>query len=92
MLVRVAFEREMPCFSPISYLVLNLLLHIFNRVRRLDLKCDRFPSKSFDKDLHLEICEDVDGWMDMQKVQLSLLLILLCESLGIDKVRWMDHL
>merc|ERR1711913_268948 len=35
-----------------AFLVLNLGLHILNRVRWLDLEGDGFPGKGFDEDLH----------------------------------------
>merc|ERR1711992_292104 len=35
-----------------AFLVLNLGLHILNRVRWLDLEGDSFPGKGFDEDLH----------------------------------------
>jgi hypothetical protein len=35
-----------------TLLVLNLCLHVIDRVRRLDLECDRLPGQRLDKDLH----------------------------------------
>jgi len=35
-----------------AFLVLNLRLHVVNRVRRLHLQCDRLARECLDEDLH----------------------------------------
>ena len=43
-----------------AFLVLNLLLHILNRVRGLDIQCDRFSCKGLYKNLHAYGTSDTD--------------------------------
>lgn len=35
-----------------ALLILNFVLHVINRIRRLDFQCDRLPSQGLHKDLH----------------------------------------
>lgn len=40
-----------------SFLVLDLLLHIVDGIRRLHIECDSLSRQSFDKDLH-DLCSE----------------------------------
>jgi hypothetical protein len=59
----LAGENETLLVRRNSLLVLNLLLHVFNGVRRLHIQSDGLPGQSLHKNLHpvSPFCSVIDG-------------------------------